>query len=688
MRTRSHIPQPASRMGSGLIVSAVIGAVLACAAAPLRAEAPAVELPPVVVERERAAAESENPRDATGTVTEIPREELARPGENLDAALDRQAGVSAVRLGGLGDFSAASIRGASFDQVLVFLDGIPLNAGLGGAVDLSSLPPAHLEKVEIFRSFSPVEASGSTLGGALFLTSREIRDNRFAARAGYGSFNTVEAGLFGTAAGEKTRVLAGLDYLHSRSDFSFLNDNGTPGNTADDFTQRYNNRDFDRLGTLLKAGHDLDSSTRIVLLQDLFYREGGLQRGGSVVADRTRLQFFRSITGLELSRNGLITSTDTLRLQLYNTFARSEVEDFGGEIWGFPQDTVKKSYTPGGAATWRGEAGRFALTGHLNYRFERYTPRHRIPTVFTDGTGDRHGFTAAAGGEVEIPEAKLLLALQYRLEHDRSSFRPANTSNPLNPPVVKNDETGHTVRGGVLWKPSSSFKARANIGRGLRFPSIYELFGDTGFVQGNPDLKPESGLNADIGFEASRDSGDFEIHAGSTFFYAKTRNLIQYARSTIYSKAENAGTGTIYGAETSLSASAWKTVRLEANHTFLDTKISSLIPSRDGRKSPNRPPNQWYVRGSLFRDSPVPALDRAELWTETEFTSAHYIDGNNRISVPERHILGAGLSLQLLERRLDAVFEAKNLTDENVMDVMGFPLPGRLFFGRLEWKFI
>lgn len=656
-------------------------------------EPSALELPSVVVERERTVAESENERDSTGAVTTIERKELDRPGENLDQVLDRQAGVSAVRLGGLGDFSAASIRGSSFDQVLVFLDGIPLNAGLGGAVDLSALPLSHIERMEIYRGFAPVEATASALGGAVFLSTRELEKKTLSARGGYGSFNTISAGLFGGGlidftGNEKTRMAAGLDFMHSRGNFSFRNNNGTALDPSDDFDQKFTNRDFDRVGTLFKVTHDFTPRARGTFLQDFFYREGGLQRGGAVITTRSRLQLVRSITGVEFRLRDAVINEDSLRLQAYYTFSQTELDDPLGEFRGFPQDEIKKSYSPGTSVTWRGGHGAIRGTTHFSYRFERYSPAYRIPTVFTDGTSDRQSVAWALGGELEMPGAKLLVAPQYRYEHAWNSFRPASTSSPLNPQKVRQSGGGHSVRGGLLWKPVDGFKLRGNAGRAFRFPSLFELFGDSALIAGNPHLKPEKGLNLDSGFELTRNHELIAAKAGITFFYQDVDNLIQFVRTLVLTRPENVDRATIKGVESSLSVTALAAFRLDATHTWLTSRIRSKVAARDGRKIPFRPPNQWLLRGAAFRERLFSWMTRAELWTELEFTSSHFVDGNNMVSVPERRILGAGLELKLLDDRLELAFDGRNLTNEQVMDVVGFPLPGRTFFGRLGWKFL
>ncbi len=69
---------------------------------------------------------------------------------------------------------------------------------------------------------------------------------------------------------------------------------------------------------------------------------------------------------------------------------------------------------------------------------------------------------------------------------------------------------------GVVYKPTEALSLTARVGRSFREPNLFERFftdfgSAAGFVVGNPDLKPESGLNIDMGlaFRTSRWSGSF-----------------------------------------------------------------------------------------------------------------------------------------------------------------------------------
>ncbi|MEC9464981.1 MAG: TonB-dependent receptor plug domain-containing protein, partial [Myxococcota bacterium] len=70
-------------------------------------------------------------------LTTLDLEDDRYQGQDLAAILATQPGLRITRIGGQYSSAYASIRGSTPEQVLVYLDGIPLNAATGGAVDLA-----------------------------------------------------------------------------------------------------------------------------------------------------------------------------------------------------------------------------------------------------------------------------------------------------------------------------------------------------------------------------------------------------------------------------------------------------------------------------------------------------------------------------------------------------------------------
>src|SRR5262249_49792748 len=154
-------------------------------------------VPEVAVEDTRVAEAAPAPAETTPFVTVIDVGGSAEEVRTLAETLAESAGVQVRSLGGLGAYSSVSIRGSSSAQGAVVLDGVPLNRGSLGGVDLSLLPLDALERIEVWRGQVPPELGGEAIGGAINLvTRRATSQSATAASLSYGSFGTRKVDLF------------------------------------------------------------------------------------------------------------------------------------------------------------------------------------------------------------------------------------------------------------------------------------------------------------------------------------------------------------------------------------------------------------------------------------------------------------------------------------------------------------
>jgi len=86
--------------------------------------------------------------------------------------LSRTPGVQVRRFGGEGQPAEISIRGSTPAQVVVQLDGVPLNSAQSGGVNLATLPLSLLERIEVSRGGGSVQAGSGAIGGVVNLISR------------------------------------------------------------------------------------------------------------------------------------------------------------------------------------------------------------------------------------------------------------------------------------------------------------------------------------------------------------------------------------------------------------------------------------------------------------------------------------------------------------------------------------
>src|SRR5262249_1546891 len=131
---------------------------------------------------------------------------------------------------------------------------------------------------------------------------------------------------------------------------------------------------------------------------------------------------------------------------------------------------------------------------------------------------------------------------------------------------------------GVKYQLTSWLDLKGNIGRFNRVPTLFELFGDRGTTLGNPELRPESGTNADIGFVFERSELGLlnRIYFECAYFASKVDDLIVFVQnSQNTARAVNIGSASIRGQEVSWSATALQHIRLFGNYTHQHTEDTS-----------------------------------------------------------------------------------------------------------------
>ncbi len=180
---------------------------------PAFAQAP-VALPPVDVPLppHESTASSPTKRDPSGAITVVETKEHAGEMKDTAALLAPVPGVTISSAGGQGQAQSISMRGAASNGVLVLLDGIPLG-GPGESVDLSTIPAAAVERLEVLRGAGSRYGPGALGGVVNVVTLQPQSGARIFAEGTQGSFETSRLSVGATGSlpvGEGLVVLTGL----------------------------------------------------------------------------------------------------------------------------------------------------------------------------------------------------------------------------------------------------------------------------------------------------------------------------------------------------------------------------------------------------------------------------------------------------------------------------------------------
>ncbi len=120
--------------------------------------------------------------------TAIDPRTLASDVIDLPAAVDRVAGATVVRQGGPGAPAFVQLRGSNADQVLVLLDGVPLNSPLTGRADLSTVDLERLARIVVLPGAASAQYGPGALGGVVLLESRMPRGTESSGSMSVGSW--------------------------------------------------------------------------------------------------------------------------------------------------------------------------------------------------------------------------------------------------------------------------------------------------------------------------------------------------------------------------------------------------------------------------------------------------------------------------------------------------------------------
>jgi outer membrane cobalamin receptor len=248
--------------------------------AALRLEAKDVSLGTVVVNAQTGQDNYQTgdvlPDDNPSFSSVIKKDAFESRSQTVTEVVEKETAVQIRQSGGLGSFSSISLRGSSSNQVTVLIDGVPLNDGAGGGVDLSNISLNEVEAVEIYKGITPINFKGS-IGGAVNIRTRRAADGlRSSLKVGYGSFNTFLINPLVSHKKGKFDYIISEDYLSSRNNFGFTNDNGTKWNLQDDSLEKRNNNQFSQNNFLTTFGYDISKDTRASVSNQVFIKSQGL----------------------------------------------------------------------------------------------------------------------------------------------------------------------------------------------------------------------------------------------------------------------------------------------------------------------------------------------------------------------------------------------------------------------------
>ncbi len=141
------------------------------------------------------------------------------------------AGLDVASNGGPGQPTALFIRGAESNHTLVLVDGIRINPGTIGLPGLQNIRPDMIDRIEVVKGPRSALWGSDAIGGVVNIVTRRGSQDGWITEAGYGAYDTKHASLNG---GIDLGKSAALDV-----GVSWMDSDGFPTRTTDTIDRGY-----------------------------------------------------------------------------------------------------------------------------------------------------------------------------------------------------------------------------------------------------------------------------------------------------------------------------------------------------------------------------------------------------------------------------------------------------------------
>lgn len=567
-----------------------------------------------------------------GTATDfVGADEIARRQVGSLADLIGDAsGAPMLASGARGGATSLFLRGANSNQTLFLVDGLRMNdPNTDYAVFLGGACVSACDSLEIAHGPQSTLYGGEAIGGVVSLRAQRGAgepQSRVAIEAG--SFGTVQGAV--SAQGERGATAYNISLQGGHTD------NDRPNNA------------FDSVNTTLRLDRVVSESVAI---------------GGT-------LRWFH---GDYESPGDRYTNDPDNTEQEDNAFATVFAELKTGDDWNTRvtlggQDRRFRSANPGASGT------QVTLVknrrGVLDWQ-STFTglERHR----FTGGLTAEANHTRNTGFGA-INERQELLA--FFLQDEFSPMDDVYLTAGLRSDDFDTFGRKTTGRATVAWLMAQQrVKLRASYGTAFRSPSFLDLYGQSAFYVGNPNLRPESarGWDAGVDYYLAGERGSLS----ATWFENRFSDLIVYDFASFPSTVVNVERARTRGVELKADLAWSETTRVQVGYTYLEAQNQTQNTRLLRRPRHRASADLWRDFGGGF------SLGAGVRWV----AQREDVDASTFVTIDgEDYTVARIYAACAVSEQLTLKARVENAFDERYEEVNGYPQPGVGAYVSMEWK--
>lgn len=551
-------------------------------------------------------------KEAPAAVEVVTRDDIDKMGaENLAQALKLAAGINIMENGMVGQ--QVSLRGMKTNQTLIMIDGRRIRTEetdqTANYYELQRIDMNNVERIEIVRGAVSSLYGADAMGGVINIITKTPDKEQTTVSADWTSRQS-DIG-FRYASGKLDKWDFALSYKHAK--YRQLNtDESSTGTTTgvmptwpigggttsytkvDNSATKTSNMFGEKDYFNLKANYEIDKKKKLTFFLDYM---------------KENMKSTETSTGTTVYK--FPTAVLTILHRLYNGGVASDIISLGGgspTIKDVDYDNVK--LCGGIAYTGKDSKGNYKIAysyEQLDKEQNTYSNgvkkdydkmkfnQHILESQRTMQLNDKNVLTFGgeyrtqgldstriAGYGVSTNKTPKYKSMDYFAMYIQDEYMPDEKWLVI--PSLRFDHNSDfggkfTYKMGSTYKMSDNSRLKFNVGTSYRAPNLSELYMNWSknpsgsmyvYINGNPNLKPESALNFDFGIEAEKGKTSGKL----TYFMNKVKDLIDFdttqIASTYYSNYINVGRATIQGVEAELSQKLNDNYTLRAVYNYLD----------------------------------------------------------------------------------------------------------------------
>jgi outer membrane receptor protein involved in Fe transport len=681
--------------------------------------------------------ESRKAKESGFAVNSIELKQYANTTNDLNQILNRSSGVKVREQGGLGSDFEFSINGLSGGHIKYFIDGIPMES-YGSGMTLNNIPVNLAERVEVYKGVVPAYLGSDALGGAVNIITKRNKGKSIDASYSIGSFNTHRAALAGSFTDKKTGITTNINSYYNFSDNNyFMYNNPTanvklriPNETNDDYINIDKARRFHDGFESLMAQAEVgvaDKKWADIFVAGITYTSNFKERQTGANQERVigaiTNKGYNIIPSIRFRKENLLI--EGLSASIFANFSQNKdiVTDTSGMTYSWDgRALARNGATSNIGSELSGEKKSINhLTGHytlaqinLGYTISEnhiINLNHNYSRTYREGYNEIDPYNHSYDRSNSLNNNVTGLSYQQQFLNNRLSNNIFTKLFSMNSKIYDKDNIASNKSKQYLgYGAASSYKINKYIGikasyeHAYRLPSLVELYGNRIEILGNPNLKPESSDNYNLGLYFTKTLGKGQFWAEASTYYRDANNFILSTPSAggglegSYSQSYNAEGIIVNGFDGELRYDYNRTVMVMINLTYQNAVNRQRYASgtvREDSRYMSRIPNQPWLYGnfdlSIGKDDVLGKFTRLQFNWFTQFINDYSTDwsklGNPQSNtyIPRQWIQNSTITYSTHSGRYNISLEGRNLTNMIAYDQFKLQKPGRSFFLKLRY---